>query len=128
MNLIYMTNTGATSVLSGATVPLNVSRRKGCYVTSSGNAILLNKPGYYHITGSISFSSEAGNAEFVVEKNGLPVEGINATVTAVTDTIYNVALDGVVRVFCSEGAATLTLVNTGVGVTTTNVALTVEYE
>lgn len=128
MNVIYMTNTGTTSVGSNTIIPINVARKKGNFITSSGNSITLKRPGYYHVSGSITFQAAAGLADFDIEKNGVMVDGLTASVSTAASTTYNVAFDGVVRVYCYEQNAILTLVNEGVAITASNVALTVEYE
>jgi hypothetical protein len=51
--------------------------------------------------------------------------GSNTITTADTE-VRQIVINGVVRVMCNE-LATISLVNTGVGITTSNVSIDVEY-
>ena len=127
MNLIYMTNTTPSTVLAGGTLPINVTRRSGCTVKNGDNSIILLRPGYYKVTGTITFTAAtAGDVTVELRKNNILVSGITATetiTTANTETC-TLALTGVVRVLCYEGDAILTLVNNSDSdITVTNVSL-----
>lgn len=131
MSLIYMITTTDSSVVANGIVPLTtIARRKGCAVQNGANSVILTKPGYYKVTGTVTYTAPvAGDVTFVVQKNGVAVPGLTSsqTVTTATTEINTAAFSGIVRVLCSESGATLTVVDTGVAITTSNVSLSVEY-
>ena len=130
-SLIFATTTSAASVLQNGVLPLvNISRRRGCACSLGSNSILLNAPGYYKITGTVTFTAPvAGTITIQAQKNGVAVPGITAstTITTANTEVRSLAVSGVVRVFCNEGIASLTLVNTGLAINLSNVSLDVEY-
>ena len=130
-SLIYLTTTTSSSVLANGVIPLTtIQRRSGCTIESGTNSVLLKKPGYYKVSGTITFTAPAaGLVTIQAQKNNINVPGIltSGTVTTATTEVNTLAINGIVRVFCSEAPATITLVNTGVGITTTNVSLVIEY-
>lgn len=130
-SLIMMITPTASSVVSGGTIPLStIARRTGRVVSSSNDSILLNLPGYYKITASITFTAPvAGDVEVVLQKNGVSVPGItaSASITTADTEIASLAISGIVRVFPIDSIATLTLVNLGVAIDTSNVEIDVEY-
>lgn len=132
-DLIYMTTTTSSSVSENGQIPLTtITRRRGTTVNSTtSNTISLSKPGYYTVFGTITFTGQAtGDATIEIYKNGTTIPGGVATTTVGTaSTItYTMPINATVRVFCGETTANITLVNTGVAITTTNIALNVEYE
>ena len=130
-NLIYMTTTTNASVLANGVVPLTtIQRRDGCALQDGTNSIIFRAPGYYKITGSVTFTApEAGDVTIVAQKNNTNIPGITASTTITTaDTeVRTVNINGIVRVFCNERGSSLTLVNSGVAITVQNVSLDVEY-
>ena len=130
-SLIFATTTSAASVLANGVIPLtNISRRRGCACTLASNSITLNAPGYYKITGTVTFTAPvAGDVTIEAHKNGTLIPGITAstTITTATTEVRSIAVSGIVRVFCNEGVASLTLVDTGVAIDISNVSLDVEY-
>ena len=130
-SLIFMTNSANADVLANGIIPLTTIQRRRCRAIQNGsNSIVLNEPGYYKVTGSVTFTApEAGTITVELQKNSIAVPGITASTTITTaDTeVRTLNISGIVRVFCNEGVATLTLVNTGLAITVQNVALDVEY-
>jgi len=129
MNLIYVTNTTPSTVLAGGTLPISIARRSGCTIKNGDNSVILLRPGYYKVTGTITFTAAtAGDVTIELRKNNILVPGITATetiTTANTET-RTLPLTGVVRVLCYEGDAILTLVNdSDADITITNVALSI---
>lgn len=130
-DLIFMVNTTSTSIAANSSIPLTtISRRRGCTINSNGNGVTLNRPGYYQVNGSVTFTAPAtGDVVIALTKNGMPITGITATetvATALTD-INTLSFSGIVRVLCGEIPTVLTIVNTGNAITTSNVNLSVEY-
>lgn len=129
-SLIFLTTTTNASVLADGIIPLTtISRRKGCAVQEAINGASLNKPGYYSINASITFTAgETGDVTVVLQKNGVDVPGITATETVGTATteVHTINLTGTVRVYCNE-IAVINLVNTGIAIDVSNVSLKVEY-
>ena len=129
--LIYLITTTNESVLLNGIIPLEtIARRRGCACQKSGDGVLLTKPGYYKITGSVTFTAPAaGVATIAAKKDGAAIPGVTASTTITTATTENRTLNisGIIRVGCCGGEPTITLVNTGVAVTISNVSLDVEF-
>ena len=130
-SLIMMTTTTASSVLANGVVPLStITRRRGQVLTNNSDSIVLNRPGYYKVNATLTFTApEAGDVTVKIQKNNVDLSGMTAstTITTATTEIRSLAISGIVRVTCSEGFASLTLVNSGVAITTSNVEVDVEY-
>ena len=130
-SLIYMINNGASSVLANGVIPLTtIARRRGKCIQNDSNSIILNAPGYYKVNAVVTFTAPvAGLISMAIQKNGVTVPGMTGATTITTATTENaqIVISGIVRVNCYEGAAALTLVNTGLAVTTSNVSIDVEY-
>jgi hypothetical protein len=130
-SLIMMTTPTSSSILASGIVPLTtISRRRGQVITSTTDNIVLNRPGYYKVNASITFTGdEAGDAVITLQKNGVDVVGLNASTTITTaDTeVRTLNISGVVRVGCCEGISNLSLLNTGIAITSSNVEIDVEY-
>lgn len=130
-SLIYMINNGASSVLAGGIIPLTTIARRRCKcIQNDGNSIILNAAGYYKVNATITFTAPAaGAATIKLEKNGAAIPGFtgSTTITTANTESRQIVLSGIVRVGCCESAVSLTLVNTGVAITTANVAIDVEY-
>lgn len=130
-SLIMVTSTTNNQVLANGIVPLNtITRRRGQVLEIGSNSVVLNRAGYYKVNATITFNgAEAGVATIQLQKNGTNVVGMTAssTITTADTEVRTLSISGIVRVFCNEGIATLTLVNTGIEITTTNVEIDVEY-
>lgn len=130
-SLIMMTTTTANSVLANGVVPLTtISRRRGQVINGGTNSVLLGRPGYYKVNASVTFTAPvAGIITAKAQKNGVDLVGMTAstTITTATTEVRTLNISGIIRVFCSEDLATLTLVNSGLAITTSNVEIDVEY-
>ena len=51
----------------------------------------------------------------------------STTISTATTEFRTLNISGIVRVTCGEGFGTLTLVNSGIAITTNNVEIDVEY-
>ena len=124
---IFMANTVSTSVGANAAVPLGtVNRRFGCSVNGTTGGIVLNEPGYYLVTANISYTAPAtGNVTVALQQDGVSVPGATAidTVATASTEINNITVTGIIRVMCGNAPDTITLQNTGVAITTSNVAI-----
>lgn len=129
--LIYLITITEENVLANGIIPLEtIARRRGCTCEQNGNSITLNRPGYYKLTGSITFTAPvAGDVTINATKNGNEIPGITAseTITTATTEVRTLNISGIIRVMCGEGAPSITLVNSGVAITISNVSLDVEY-
>ena len=130
-NLIFMTTNTDESVLANGLIPLNTVQRKyGCAVQPTLNGISLTRPGYYKVSGTITFTAPtAGDATVQVQKSNTDVPSITAseTITTADTEVRTLPIECIVKVFCNEGFVTLNIVNTGIAITVQNVALVVEY-
>ena len=104
----------------------------GCTATRNGQTFQLNKPGYYYVTFNAdgAATTAVGDIVVVLQNNGVAVPGAIATfTTTVADDATNLAFSTIIRVppsCCAvDNTANLTLVNTGVAATFTNVNINV---
>lgn len=104
----------------------------GCTATRNGQTFQLNKPGYYHVTFNAdgAATTAVGDIVVVLQNNGVAVPGAIATfTTTVADDATNLAFSTIIRVppsCCAvDNTANLTLVNTGVAATYTNVNINI---
>ena len=103
----------------------------GCTVTRNGQTFQQNKPGYYYVTFNTDASSATVDAITVeLQNNGIAVPGATATITpAVANDVMNLAFATIIKVppsCCAiDNTANLTLVNTGVAATFTNVNINI---
>lgn len=104
----------------------------GCTATRNGQTFQLNKPGYYYVTFNAdgAATTAVGDIVVVLQNNGIAVPGAIATfTTTVADDATNLAFSTIIRVppsCCAvDNTANLTLVNTGVATTYTNVNINI---
>lgn len=130
-SLIMVGSTTSSDVLENGVVPMNtILRRRGKVLTSNNDNILLNMPGYYKLNASVTFTStETGVATIVVQKNNITIPGLTAStsVTTATTEVSTLNVSGIIRVTCGEGLASISLVNIGIPITTSNVEIDMEY-
>lgn len=124
---IYTANTASQTVGVNTAVNLGtIQRRFGCALNSGATSISINKSGYYAVTAVVTFTAPAaGDAALSLHQNGAQVPGatISDTVTTATTEQNTMTLTAIVRSI--TGNDTLTLVNTGVAITPSNVAVSV---
>ena len=104
----------------------------GCTATRNGQTFQLNKPGYYYVTFNAdgAATTAVGDIVVVLQNNGAAIPGAIATfTTTVADDATNLAFSTIIRVppsCCAvDNTANLTLVNTGVAATYTNVNINI---
>lgn len=104
----------------------------GCTATRNGQTFQLNKPGYYYVTFNAdgAATTAAGDIVVALQSNGVAVPGAIATFTvAAADDAVNLAFSTIIKVppsCCAvDNAVSLTLVNTGVAATYTNVNINI---
>ena len=104
----------------------------GCTATRNGQTFQLNKPGSYYVTFNAdgAATTAVGDIVVVLQNNGVAVPGAIATfTTTVADDATNLAFSTIIRVppsCCAvDNTANLTLVNTGVATTYTNVNINI---
>ena len=130
-SLIYLVTPTVSSIAEDGILPLTtIVRRRGSSIQQSNDSIVLGTPGYYHVSVSVTFTAPgAGDVKISLLQNGSPVQGATAstTITTATTEVRNVSFDAVVRVPCCGSPAILTVVNDGVAITSSNIAIDVEY-
>ena len=122
-------NTTSQSVITDALLTFTTDRiLTGCTATRDGQTFQLNKPGYYYVTFNAdgSATTEAGDITVTLQNNGVIVPGATATTTVATaGSVVNLAFATIIKVppscFAIDNTARLTIVNTGVAATYTNV-------
>lgn len=104
----------------------------GCTITRNGPTFQLNKPGYYYVTFNAdgAATTTPGDVVLVLQNNGIAIPGAMATVTvAAADDATNLAFATIVKVppsCCAiDNTVRLTLANTGVPATFTNVNINI---
>ena len=130
-SLIMVGTTTSSAVLGNGIIPLNsILRRRGQVLTSNSDNIFLNRPGYYRVNASITFTSASvGEVTIVAQKDNTNIPTLTASTSIETATTQVATLNvgGIVRVMCGEGYASLSLVNSGIPITISNVELDAEY-
>ena len=104
----------------------------GCTATRDGQTFQLNKPGYYYVTFNAVAAATTTVGELTVElyNNGVAVPGAEASYTTTTaGDNSNYAFSTIIRVLPSccvvNNTVRLTVVNTGVDATYTNVNINI---
>lgn len=130
-SLIYLTTPSAATVDANGVLPLTtIVRRRGSSVQQSNDSIVLGAPGYYHVSVNATFTAPvAGVVTFELRQDNLPVSGGTASTSITTATTENgnISFESIIRVPCYAAPVTLSVINTGVAITTSNIAVSVEY-
>lgn len=130
-SLIYLATTTTSSIASGGILPLsNIIRRKGCLIEQSNDSVLLKAPGYYRISITATFTAPAsGVATLQVRQDGVKVQGATAstTISTATTEVRSISFDTIVRVPYCGSPSIITFINSGIDLTTSNIAVNVEY-
>ena len=124
---IYAVNTTSASVVANGTLPLSTTvRRYGCSANLSGNSISLSDAGYYLVIVNATFTAPVAGT-VALQDDGVVVPGATAstTVTTATTEVRSLSLAATVRVFCNSAPDALTIVNTGVAATFSNISIDV---
>lgn len=129
---IFVGTPTVANVAEGGVLPLTsiLRRQPGCITALGSDSVVLSRPGYYKVTATETFTAPAaGTVTLRLLKDGQPVRAMVAstTITTATTEVRSLAISGIVRVGCCNGAATLQLLNDGVAITTSNIALDAEY-
>lgn len=124
---IYTANTASQSVAVNAAVNIGtIQRRFGCALNAGASSVSISKPGYYAVNAIVTYTAPAaGVAAVSLQQNGAQVNGATVadTVTTAVTEQNTMSLTAIVR--STSGNDTLTLVNTGIAITPSNVAMTV---
>lgn len=130
-SLIDVATTTSTSVLAGATLPLaTIVRRRGRDVNLSGNSVAVTDCGsnFYLVTVTATFTAPvAGAISIALQQNGTAVTGANAstTITTASTEVRSLSFSAIVRTYNSAGIDALSIVNTGLAATYSNIDMTV---
>lgn len=130
-SLIYLATPSASSVATGSVLPLTtIVRRRGNLIQQSNDSILLGASGYYRVGINVTFTApSAGVATLSLRQDGVQIQGATAstTITTATTEERSLSFDAIVRVPCCGSPVTLTIINDGVAITASNIAINVEY-
>lgn len=127
--LIFVTNTASTAVAASAVVPFSVPPvRRYCQnvIDLSGNAVTISDcyANYYLVTVNATFTAPAaGDVSLELLQNGNAVTGAKASATVTTASTETNSLS--FRATAGKTNDFLTVKNSGVAATFTNVAMTV---
>ena len=130
--LIYTANANSASVVANANLPLGtIARRRTPLIDLGGDSIVISDTGsrYYLVTVSSTFTVPvAGVVTLALQQNGSPVVGATASTTVTTPTteVRSLSFQAIVRTFNNVGIDTLSVLNSGVAATFSNIAVTVE--
>ena len=131
--MISSYNVTTQNVVTNGTLTFTTDRiLTGCTATRDGSTFQLNKPGYYYVTFNASgaATSVVGDIVVALVNNGVVVPGATATVSpTVINSTRNLAFSTIIKVppsCCAiDNTANLTIVNTGVAATFTNVNINI---
>ena len=130
-SLIYLTTPSAASIAENGVLPLTtIVRRRGQCIQQSNDSVVLGAPGYYHVTVNATFTAPvAGDVTLQLRQDNLPVSGGTAsqTITTAATEVRSISFESIVRVPCCGSPVTLSVINTGVAIDTSNISLAVEY-
>lgn len=130
-SLIDVATTASSAVVAGGVLPLaTIVRRRGNDVNLSGNSVAITDCGsnYYLVTVIGTFTAPvAGVVTLNLQQNGVNVTGATAstTVTTATTEVRSLSFTALVRTFNNQGIDSLSVVNTGVAATFSNIAVAV---
>lgn len=129
---IYVATTTSTPVIAGGTLPLTtIVRRTGNTINLSGNSVAITDCGsnYYLVTVNATFTAPvAGVVTLNLQQNGSNVTGATAstTITTATTEVRSLSFQAIVRTFNTIGLDTLSIVNSGVAATFSNITMLVD--
>ena len=130
-SLIYLTTPSTATVAANGVLPLTtIVRRRGQSVQQSNDSVVLGAPGYYHVSVNATFTAPAaGVVTLELRQDNLLVSGGTAstTITTATTEVRSLSFESIIRVPCCGAPVTLSVVNTGVAITTSNISIAVEY-
>lgn len=130
-SLIDVATTSSSAVVTNGTLPLaTIVRRRGCDVNLSGNSVAITDCGsnYYLVIVTATFTAPvAGVVTLNLQQNGVNVTGATASTTVATATteVRSISFPAIIRTFNNRGIDSLSIVNSGVGATFSNIAMTV---
>lgn len=130
-SLIDVATTSSSAVVTNGTLPLaTIVRRRGCDVNLSGNSVAITDCGsnYYLVIVTATFTAPvAGVVTLNLQQNGVNVTGATAstTITTATTEVRSISFPAIIRTFNNRGIDSLSIVNSGVGATFSNIAMTV---
>lgn len=131
-SLIYVATTTPSAVLANGILPLaTIVRRRGRDVNLSGNSIAITDTGsnYYRVTVTATFTAPvAGTIALDLQQNGVAVTGATAstTITTATTEVRSLSFTAIVRTFNCGTIDSLTVINSGLAATFSNIAVDVE--
>ena len=131
--MISSYNTTSQAIATNGLLDFTTDRiLTGCTATRDGQTFQLNKPGYYYVTFNAVAAATTTVGELTVElyNNGVAVPGAEASYTTTTaGDNSNYAFSTIIRVLPSccvvDNTARLTVVNTGVDATYSNVNINI---
>lgn len=131
-SLIDVATTTSTSVLANGVIPFDtIVRRRGKEVQQAGNSVIISDCGsnFYLVNVTATFNAPvAGDVTLALQQNGSVVTGGTAstTITTATTETRSLSFSAIVRTYNSQSIVdVLTLVNSGVAITLSNVAMSV---
>lgn len=131
-SVLYVANTTAQSVLANGAINLgSIIRRVGSQLNLTGNGISICGNGYYVVDVNVTFTVPAvGDATIMLYQDGTPVVGASGTesVTVASTSINSISFTAVVRNTCCNNYSTLTVMNNGVAIDVSNIAVRVKRD
>lgn len=126
-SLINVATTTSSSVVANGILPLTtIVRRRGCDVNLSGNSVAITDCGsnYYLVTVTATFTAPIeGVVTLNLQQNGTNVTGAtgSTTITTATTEVRSISFSAIVRTFNTSGIDSLSVVNSGVAATFSNI-------
>ena len=130
-SLIYLVTPTTSTVAADGVLPLTtIVRRRSGAIQQSNDSILLGVAGYYRVSVNATFTVPvAGVVSLEIRQNNIQIQGATAstTITTATTEVRSLSFDTIVRVSNGTTPSVLTIVNSGVAIDTSNIAINVEY-
>ena len=129
---IFVGTPTAATIPAGGVLPLTsiLRRQCGCISSIGSDSVILERPGYYKVTATATFTAPAAGVVTIgltQDGNQVPAITASSSITTATTEVGSIAVSGIVRVNCCNGSSALQLVNSGVAINTSNISLDVEY-
>lgn len=132
-SVLYAVNNTTQSVLTNANISPGILIHRNCQsqIALNGSNIDISGIGYFTADVSVTFTAPvAGNVTIALYADGSPIPGATATetITTASTEVRSIAFTTEILKNCCKNITTLTLVNTGVAITTSNVAIRVKRD
>lgn len=128
--ILAVNTIAGTAIADGGTyVPTSVIRRFGQSVQLAGDGVQVSGAGYYAVTATATvISTAAAIIKATVLKDGAPIPGATASVSAAAGDVVTLPLSTMVRQNCDCDVSNITVQISGGATTSQNLSIRVSKE